>query len=107
MGKAIGSPAWGLKSITTLMICGVPRSFSEQHLLDEVDRRIGRDSFDFFYLPWVGKHRTVHAGYALVNIRPPEGVERHCRSLSGDMRCLTTGKSVTITVKPARIQGLV
>lgn len=51
---------------TTLMLRGIPRSFTEEDFIHRIEAVTGGQFFDFIYLPWDTK-RNANMGFAFVN----------------------------------------
>ena len=76
-----GGGSWGSVSVkkdqialpavnTTSMIRGLPPELAEMQFFNLLDERVGPGTYDFAYLPWADRKRSVNMGYAFVNIVP-------------------------------------
>lgn len=89
--------------ITTLMIRGIPCSFSEGDILHLLGSAGLGDKYDFFYMPWAGKNGS-NLGYAFVNFTKTLHAWTCAFTFNGIQ--LDPERSVKIcTVSPADIQG--
>merc|ERR1719161_1384820 len=89
--------------ITTLMIRGIPCSFSQEALLSLIDGAGLKGKYNFFYLPHDG-NRNSNLGYAFVNFVEPQSAEICTAAFQGIP--LAPGRSQkTCTVSAADIQN--
>merc|ERR1719156_224409 len=90
--------------ITTLMIRGIPCSFSQDTLMKLIDNVGLKSKYDFFYLPRAGKNGS-NLGYAFINFTDEECAE-HCTATFNGVP-LDPSRSMKIcTISPGDIQGL-
>jgi hypothetical protein len=90
--------------ITTLMIRGIPCSFSQDTLMKLIDNVGLKAKYDFFYLPRAGNHGS-NLGYAFVNFVDAQCAEHFVATFNGVP--LDPARSMKIcTVSPGDIQGL-
>lgn len=89
---------------TTLMIKNVPRAYTEDALLLELETIVGKGTFDFFYMPWDTK-RQSNFGCAFVNFLSPADALRCVSAFSTRKWCFVS-TSKTCSVVPAHVQGL-
>jgi len=90
--------------ITTLMIRGIPCSFSQDTLMKLIDSAGLRGKYDFFYLPRAGNNGS-NLGYAFINFTNSECAEICMTTFNGVP--LDPPRSTKIcTISPADIQGL-
>eukprot|EP00746_Dinoflagellata_sp_MGD_P117805 gnl/MRDRNA2_/MRDRNA2_53754_c0_seq1.p1 gnl/MRDRNA2_/MRDRNA2_53754_c0~~gnl/MRDRNA2_/MRDRNA2_53754_c0_seq1.p1 ORF type:complete len:291 (+),score=52.12 gnl/MRDRNA2_/MRDRNA2_53754_c0_seq1:90-962(+) len=91
-------------AVTTLMIRGIPCSFSQEALIALLDDAGLKAKYDFFYLPRDG-NRNSNLGYAFINFVDPYSAEICTNALEGVP--LAPGRSQKFCmVAPADIQGL-
>merc|ERR1719262_1500642 len=91
--------------ITTLMIRGIPCSFSQDTLMKLIDSVDLKGKYDFFYLPRAGNNGS-NLGYAFINFVCQVGAE-HCMATFNGVP-LDPSRSMKIcTISPGDIQGLV
>jgi hypothetical protein len=90
--------------ITTLMVRGIPCSFTQEALLALIDNAGLQGKYNFFYLPRDGK-RSSNLGYAFINFVDQESAEIMTRTFTGCPLAPARSKKVC-TVSPADIQGL-
>merc|ERR1719321_915775 len=90
--------------VTTLMIRGIPCSFSQDTLMKLIDNVGLKGKYDFFYLPRAGNHGS-NLGYAFVNFIDAQCAEHFVATFNGVP--LDPARSMKIcTVSPGDIQGL-
>jgi len=89
---------------TTLMIRNLPRSYTEEALVREIETVTGRGTFDFLYMPWDAR-RGSNISYAFVNFNNQEATQRCFYGLSGrQWRLADSSKCCRIAA--AHVQGL-
>lgn len=93
----------GSVPITTLMIRGIPCSYSQERLLEVLDRMGFQGRYDFFYLP--RKSHQSNLGYAFVNFVDVKWASMCSLALNGRALDVARSKKV-LSVCPAHIQGL-
>lgn len=91
-------------AVTTLMVRRVPRKFSQDVLLAQLDELAGPFDFDFFFLPWEVR-RNSNPGFAFINFRTVEAAEKFSSMTHG--RAWSSHADKYIEVRAACIQGLV
>lgn len=90
--------------ITTLMIRGIPCSFSQDTLMKLIDHAGLKGKYDFFYLPRAGNHGS-NLGYAFVNFTDAFCAEHFAATFNGVP--LDPSRSMKVcSVSPGDIQGL-
>jgi len=90
--------------VTTLMIRNLPRRYSEEALIYELEAFVTSDSYNFLYLPW-DTPRSSNVGYAFVNFVDAPTAARVCQNLNGRLwRFALSSKEVK--VMPAHVQGI-
>lgn len=89
--------------ITTLMVRGIPCSYSQEKLLQVFDDLGFQGRYDFFYLPRKGHQSNL--GFAFVNFVDMEWAHLCVIALNGHPLDATRSKKVC-SACPARIQGL-
>merc|ERR1719393_1209148 len=93
-----------VEEITTLMIRGIPCSFSQDTLMKLIDNSGLKGKYDFFYLPRAGKNGS-NLGYAFINFTDEEGAQNFMGGFNGVP--LDPSRSLKVcTVAPGDIQGL-
>lgn len=92
------------QEITTLMVRGIPCSFSQEALLQLIDEAGLQGKYNFFYLPRDGK-RSSNLGYAFINFVDQDSAEIMTSTFTGVPLAPARSKKVC-TVSPADIQGL-
>jgi len=90
--------------ITTLMIRGIPCSFSQEALLSLIDGAGLQGKYNFFYLPRDG-NRSSNLGYAFINFVNQAAAE-HCTNTFKGVPLAPVRSKKSCTVSPAEIQGL-
>merc|ERR1719473_1287523 len=91
--------------ITTLMIRGIPCSFSQDTLMKLIDSAGLRGKYDFFYLPRAGNNGS-NLGYAFINFVDPESADL-CTTRFNGIPLDISRSSKVCTISPGDIQGLV
>jgi len=100
-GGLDGMPA---EAITTFMIKNLPRRYTDEALICELEGFVGNDSYDFLYLPW-DKRRSSNVGYAFVNFVSTGAASAACDKLKGkNWRLVQSPKEIKLM--PAHVQGL-
>eukprot|EP00746_Dinoflagellata_sp_MGD_P151210 gnl/MRDRNA2_/MRDRNA2_82863_c0_seq1.p1 gnl/MRDRNA2_/MRDRNA2_82863_c0~~gnl/MRDRNA2_/MRDRNA2_82863_c0_seq1.p1 ORF type:complete len:400 (+),score=79.10 gnl/MRDRNA2_/MRDRNA2_82863_c0_seq1:101-1300(+) len=90
--------------VTTLMMRGIPCSFTQDALIQILDDAGLKEKYNFFYLPR-GGNRSSNLGYAFINFVEPESAI-HCQNAFGGVQ-LDPARSVkTCTISAADLQGL-
>lgn len=90
--------------VTTVMVRGIPCSFSQDRVLQILNDVGLEGKYNFFYLPYAGKSSS-NLGYAFVNFVDAESAAHATASLDGV--ALDPERSVKFcTITPADIQGL-
>lgn len=90
--------------VTTLMLRGIPCSFSPDHLMKIIDACGLKGMYDFFYLPRAGNNGS-NLGYAFVNFLDAQSAQLCVNTFNG--LPLDPVRSVKIcTISPGDIQGL-
>jgi len=89
---------------TTLMIRGIPCSFSQETLISLIDDAGLKGKYQFFYLPRDG-NRNSNLGYAFIDFVDQASADLCTQTFSGVP--LAPARSMkTCTISPADIQGL-
>lgn len=104
---AIPTSPGGVGSVTdctTLTIKHVPRTYTEQALILEIEQVVGKGTFDFFYMPWDSKSDS-NCGSAVVNFMSPLNAMMCISGLSQRKFRLVNSQKVC-EVLPAHVQGL-
>jgi RNA recognition motif-containing protein len=91
-------------AITTLMIRGIPCSFSQEELLSVVDSAGLAGKYDFFYMPRAGK-TTSNLGYAFINFVQSTHAWT-CAYTFNDVRLDPSRSTKVCSVTVADIQGI-
>merc|ERR1719326_272718 len=93
-----------VEEITTLMVRGIPCSFSQDTLMKTIDHAGLKGKYDFFYLPRAGNNGS-NLGYAFINFVDQECAEICTATFNGVP--LDPSRSMKIcTISPGDIQGL-
>jgi hypothetical protein len=93
-----------VEEVTTLMIRGIPCSFSQDTLMKIIDNAGLKAKYDFFYLPRAGNNGS-NLGYAFINFVDNKSAE-HCTATFNGVP-LDPSRSMKIcTISPGDIQGL-
>jgi len=93
-----------VEEITTLMIRGIPCSFSQDTLMKLIDNAGLKGKYDFFYLPRAGNNGS-NLGYAFVNFVDNACAEHYMTTFNGVP--LDPSRSLKVcTIAPGDIQGL-
>jgi len=90
--------------ITTLMIRNVPRRYTEDAIVYEINKMVGPVDYNFLYLPW-DTRRSSNMGFAFVNFVSAEIAENVSQKHNGAPWSLITTKR-GIAMMPAHLQGL-
>jgi len=90
-------------AITTLMVRNVPNRYTQQDLLDEINRLGFQGKYDFLYLPLDVRNRC-NVGYAFVNFRSAETAAQFVKAF--DKRPFRNQKRRIATCRPAHLQGV-
>eukprot|EP00746_Dinoflagellata_sp_MGD_P125667 gnl/MRDRNA2_/MRDRNA2_60489_c0_seq1.p1 gnl/MRDRNA2_/MRDRNA2_60489_c0~~gnl/MRDRNA2_/MRDRNA2_60489_c0_seq1.p1 ORF type:complete len:303 (-),score=56.49 gnl/MRDRNA2_/MRDRNA2_60489_c0_seq1:550-1458(-) len=102
--KKFNKGAVSKDTATTLMVRGIPCSFSQETLLAVIDDAGFTGKYDFFYLPRDEKKRSS-LGYAFINFVDQESADLCTSTFTG--LPLAPGRSLkTCMISPADIQGL-
>ncbi|CAK0831453.1 unnamed protein product, partial [Prorocentrum cordatum] len=93
------------RPITTLMLHNVPRMYTQEQLLKEIEHASGNKvGFNFLYLPWDSRlGRNV--GYGFLNCCDAEGAE-WCRAFFSEYYFCKSAKRKPCAISPAHIQGV-
>lgn len=90
---------------TTMMLRNIPNKYTQETLLEEMDRRGFKSACDFFYLPMDFRFRC-NMGYAFINFTSAETADAFLKAFSGlKLGAALHGSKKTCEVCPARIQG--
>jgi RNA recognition motif-containing protein len=89
---------------TTLMIRGIPCSFSQEALITLIDDAGLKDKYNFFYLPRDG-NRNSNLGYAFINFVDQPSADLCTQAFRG-VPLAPARSSKTCMVSPGDIQGL-
>jgi len=90
--------------VTTLMIRGIPCSFSQDTLMKLIDNVGLKGKYDFFYLPRAGKNGS-NLGYAFINFTDEAGAD-HCMASFNGVPLDPCRSTKICTIAPGDIQGL-
>merc|ERR1719388_342474 len=93
-----------VEEITTLMIRGIPCSFSQDTLMKLIDNAGLKGKYDFFYLPRAGKNGS-NLGYAFINFTDTPAAE-YCMATFNGIPLDPPRSTKVCTIAPADIQGL-
>lgn len=88
----------------TIMIKHIPRHFTQEALLHEVETVMGKGVFDYFYVPWDVK-RNTNCGCVFINFVTHAAAVK-CMKLFSGRRFSYANSSKVCQVVPAHIQGL-
>jgi len=93
-----------VEEMTTLMVRGIPCSFSQDTLMKLIDNAGMKGKYDFFYLPRAGNNGS-NLGYAFINFTDGKTAEFCMATFNGVP--LDPSRSMKIcTISPGDIQGL-
>lgn len=90
---------------TTLMLRGIPRSFTEEDLIRHIERVAGGQCFDFIYLPWDTK-RNANMGFAFVNCVEPRVAHELLNKIQAQTISFARDTLRPITALFGHVQGL-
>lgn len=90
--------------VTTLMIRGIPCSFSQETVMSLIDEANLQGKYNFFYLPFDANGRA-NLGYAFVNFVDRQSAEL-CEAAFDGVRLSPMRSPKTCRTSPADIQGL-
>lgn len=94
-----------LGTYTTLSIRHVPKSYTEDALILEMENLIGKGTFDFFYMPW-DEENNANQGKAYINFVTPM-IALNCITQLTEYKFKIVSSSKPAKVSPASVQGLV
>lgn len=105
--KAQDPWSWEDGVVTTVMIRGIPRHWTQQTLLKTVADEGFEEQVDFLYVPSDGKQREAKAnvGYGFVNFHDAELALKFRNSFDGRVLHHHTPRNKAVRVHPASIQG--
>eukprot|EP00445_Apocalathium_hangoei_P086841 CAMPEP_0204202604 /NCGR_PEP_ID=MMETSP0361-20130328/68342_1 /ASSEMBLY_ACC=CAM_ASM_000343 /TAXON_ID=268821 /ORGANISM="Scrippsiella Hangoei, Strain SHTV-5" /LENGTH=405 /DNA_ID=CAMNT_0051165443 /DNA_START=72 /DNA_END=1287 /DNA_ORIENTATION=- len=105
-GTTGGSGCVGIlgPNTTTLMFRYIPRKYTGDDLMAEVQVYASIQAFDFVYVPW-DRHSTHNMGFGFVNFLEPAAAHR-IRDLMNDTFWLDDARCRRMSIFPARLQGL-
>merc|ERR1719262_1120212 len=103
--KKFNGEAVPKNEVTTLMVRGIPCSFSQEHMMKIIDEAGLRAKYNFFYLPRAGNNGS-NLGYAFLNFVEPESASL-CTSRLDGIPLDASRSSKVCTIAPGDIQGLV
>lgn len=89
---------------TTLMIRGIPCSFSQESLMSIIDDAGLKGKYNFFYLPRDGS-KSANLGYAFINFVDQKSADL-CTSTFKGVPLARFRSAKTCSISPAAIQGL-
>merc|ERR1719217_1686397 len=102
--KKFNKNAVNKEAATTLMVRGIPCSFSQEALLQLIDNAGLQGKYNFFYLPRDG-NRSSNLGYAFINFVDHQSAELCTNTFKGVP--LAPARSMkTCMISPGDIQGL-
>merc|ERR1719191_2006548 len=90
--------------VTTVMVRGIPCSFSQERVIQLLDEAGLAGKFNFFYLPYAGKSSS-NLGYAFVNFVDSEAALA-CATLFDGVALDPQRSAKFCTITKADIQGL-
>lgn len=91
---------------TTMMLRNIPNKYTQQMMLEELDRRGFERRYDFLYVP-IDFRCRCNMGYAFMNFVTPEFADMFLTKFSGlKLGAPVRGSKKMCIVCPARIQGL-
>jgi hypothetical protein len=90
--------------ITTLMVRGIPCSFSQDTLMKTIDNAGLQGKYDFFYLPRAGNNGS-NLGYAFINFTDQAGAEQ-CMATFNGLPLDPSRSTKVCTISQADLQGL-
>jgi len=103
--KKFKSEAVPEEEITTLMVRGIPCSFSQENMMEIIDGAGLQDQYNFFYLPRAGNNGS-NLGYAFINFLDHESAEK-CVAMFNGVPLDPSRSTKICTISPGDIQGLV
>jgi len=99
--RRIAQAGGGLCGCTTVMVQNVPREFTTNRWVKEIDRAGFHGQYDFMYLPM---RNNLNRGFAFVNFISADIAERFYLKFHGHM-ALQTKAEKPFAVMPADVQG--
>jgi len=93
-----------VEEVTTLMVRGIPCSFSQDTLMKLIDDAGLQGKYDFFYLPRAGKNGS-NLGYAFINFTDKAGAD-HCMASFNGVPLDPSRSTKVCAIAPGDIQGL-
>lgn len=94
-----------LEEKTTLMLRGIPRSCTQEELIEDLEALAGGKVFDFFYLPR-DCQRNANMGFAFVNCIEPSVAREMLLHLSSQKVIFARGEPREVKALFAHVQGL-
>merc|ERR1719335_129478 len=88
-----------VEEITTLMIRGIPCSFSQDTLMKLIDNAGLKGKYNFFYLPRAGNNGS-NLGYAFINFLDHESAEK-CVAMFNGVPLDPSRSTKICTISPA------
>lgn len=103
--RPIAAAAAVAQKVTTLMIRNLPKTLTQQTLLQELDQSGFNGMYDFVYLPCSFMARKT-SGYAFINMTSPQAASILIRLWHRSRRFGLKGNEPALNISPALVQGL-
>mmetsp|Transcript_10134 Transcript_10134/g.31944 ORF Transcript_10134/g.31944 Transcript_10134/m.31944 type:complete len:151 (+) Transcript_10134:97-549(+) len=91
---------------TTLMICNIPQEVANSEVVNLIDRLGFHQKYDMIHLTSGGNTSVRNYRYGFINLRSAQDAEAFTMALSGLRFEGATNSQNGVSIRPARVQGL-